>query len=104
MKAPLFVLAAAGALGLTLVVPNRAQAGQVFVDLHIGLPIVVHRPHVVYEPVVAYRPRVICPPPVVHDRPHHYSHLRGYYSAPVYPSYERGGYIAQVQIDKRLER
>ncbi len=110
MKASLFVLATAGALALTLAAPNQAQAGQIFVDLHIGLPVVVHRPHVVYEPVVVYRPRVIYAPPAVHYRHHSHYHpyARTYYSAPVHPSYGssygRGGYIAEVRVNERLER
>ena len=72
MKTAIIAVAGAGLLGLALTAPKPAQAAQVFVDLHFGIPVVTQRPRVVYEPVVVYRPRVVTPPPVVYYHPHHY--------------------------------
>lgn len=111
-KAPL-LLAAAGALVATAAVPNDAQAGQVSLNIHIGVPVVpAYRPRVVYEPVIyqpiiAYRPRTIYPPPAVYYRPAYHDHryygrYRGHASA--YPSYGGGRRIAEVQMNPRLGR
>lgn len=91
MKLPLLVLAAAGTLGLALTAPKPAEAGQVFVDVHFGLPAAVVSPVVTYEPAVIYRPRVIVPPPAVYYRT--YPHYRWH----DYRWHERR--IAEVRTD-----
>jgi hypothetical protein len=114
MKKPLLILAAVGTLVAAVAVPNQARAGQVSLNIHIGVPgVPAYRPHVVYEPVVyqpviAYRPRAICPPPAVHYRPAYYEHrynsqYRGAYAS-AYPSYGGGRRIAEVQVNPRLGR
>ena len=78
MKPSIIAVVASGFLGLAFTTPKPAQAAQVFVDFHIGVPAVVTPPsHIVYEPVVVYRPRVVTPPPVVYYPRHYYHPYRG---------------------------
>src|SRR5256885_340827 len=96
MKTAIIAVAGAGLLGLALTAPKPAEAAQVFVDLHFGVPVVAPRPRVVYEPVVVYRPRVVTPPHVVYYRPHHYyqpHHYNPHYGTVV----ERGHEIRRVE-------
>lgn len=112
MKKSLLLLAAVGTLAATVAVPTAAQAGQVSLNIHIGVPVVpIYRPRVIYEPavyqpVIAYRPRAIYPPRVVYYRPaypehHYYGGYRGYASA--YPSYG-GRHMVEVQVNPRVGR
>lgn len=113
MKTPLLLLAAVGTLVAAVALPQDAQAGQVSLNIHIGVPVVpTYRPRVIYEPVlyqpaIAYRPRAICPPPPVYYRPAYSEHR--YYGA--YGGHASGyrGYggdrrIAEVQVNPRLGR
>ncbi|MFL6652028.1 MAG: hypothetical protein ACJ8J7_12160 [Sulfurifustaceae bacterium] len=110
MKTSLIMLAAAGSLALALGTPKSAQAGQVAVDIHIGIPGVVvsapafvYPPAAVYSPAVAYRPY----PPVVYYSPYPYyrpaygtRYHHGHY-APVYSSHPYR-HIAKVEVDRRF--
>ncbi|MFL6624153.1 MAG: hypothetical protein ACJ8NR_16310 [Sulfurifustis sp.] len=110
MKTPLIMLAAAGSLALALGTPKPAQAGQISVDVQIGIPgvvvsapAVVYPPTVVYAPAVAYRP---CPPVVYYSPYPYYRPAYGvshhHYHAPVYGYPYR--HIARVEVDPRLAR
>ncbi|GEM_PF-5648690 len=107
MKTSLLLLAAAGMLGVAAAAPGEAQAGQVRVNIDIGVPAVVYRPRVVYQPVVAYRARSICPPPVIYYRPHaHYRSDREWHReyAPAYQGYEHSRDSAEIRVNPRLWR
>lgn len=108
MKTSLIMLAAAGSLALAFGVAKPAQAGQISVDIQIGVPgVVVSAPAAVYPPAVVYAPAVTyrpCPP-VVYYSPYPYyrrAYEARYYHAPVYA--HPYGRIARVEVDSRLVR
>ena len=74
MKAPLFVLAAVGAIGFGLTHAPQARAGDLHLDIRVGIPGVLHHhPRVAYRPVVIYHPRAVhrhVHRPRVHARGH----------------------------------
>lgn len=82
MKIPIFLLTTAGAFGLALATPDEARAGGLHVDIHLGVPAVVYRPHVIYAPAVVYHPRTVYRPYVRHRHHqvrHHHRHYRHHY-------------------------
>ena len=80
MKARIARLSAAGAAALALAQPEAAQAGNLHVDVHIGFPVVVHRP-VVPAPVIVHYPRVVHVHHPLHVHRHHHpgGHAHGYW-------------------------
>lgn len=104
MKKTLIMLAAAGSLALAFGTPKSAEAGQVAVDIRIGLPGAVVSapvyPPVVYTPAVAYRP---CPPVVYYSYPYYRpAYAVRYHHVPVYAAPYRK--IARVEVDSRFLR
>ncbi|HEX7045670.1 MAG TPA: hypothetical protein VF203_13775 [Burkholderiales bacterium] len=67
MKTRIALLSATGAAALALAPPDAAHAGNLHVDIHLGFPVVVHRP-AVPAPLVIHYPHVVYV--------HHPLHLR----------------------------
>lgn len=109
MKAPVFVLAAASALGFGFATPEEARAGNLHVDIHLGFPAVVYHPRVIYAPAVVYRPHVVYRPYVRHrhrihhhDRHHHHRHVYrgGYHKDNIWVHEQR--VIRRIDVNPRL--
>lgn len=109
MKTPLLV-AAAGLIAISAVIPSQAHASSVNFDISIGIPAVVPPPRVVYQP-----PVVVYPAPAVRYAPYPYHHT--YYKYPYYHTYAPvhsgpaygynyggGKRIAEVEVNRHFDR
>jgi hypothetical protein len=112
VKALIITLAATAAMGLALITPTNAEAGQVQVNVHLGVPTVAHHARVTYRPVVVYHPHVIYRPTRHfrhryyhgHDRHRGFGRHRG--SAPIYHHhiFAAPRVIEKIRINPRLQR
>ena len=66
MKLLLSTLAATAALGIALLTPANAEAGQVRLSVHLGIPVIVDYPRVAYRPAPHFRHH--------YYRRHHWDH------------------------------
>ena len=111
MKTLALTIAATAAMGLTLIGPADAEAGQVHVSISLGIPAVVYYPSAVYHPAVAYRAPVIYGPVPYYrrhyragyDRHHDFDRHVGRATA-YYRGFARSRVIEEVRIDPRLRR
>lgn len=111
MKTLMMTLAATAALGLVLIAPANAQAGQMHVSISLGIPAVLYGPPVVYRPAVVYQPRVVYTPVRYVDYHHDYRHDRGRdfdHGRHYAPDYHHHGAasshdIREIKINPRLQ-
>ena len=110
MKTLPLAIAAAGAIGLGMIISARAEAAQVHIAVNLGVPVVTPyraQPRVYYHP---YRPVYRFVPPrryyYGHHHEHRYTHDVRWYYGPIHGGqvYGRTPAIKRIDINPRLRQ